>query len=388
MRRREFIKMVIGGLAILGGSIAIYSLLARQPGMRFPSISGTPSRESSGSSLTDLIDLRILATNLQVPWSILPMGDGIYIVSERIGRISAIMKNTVKEIISIDVASVGEAGLLGLAAHPEFPSKPYIYCYMSYRGSEGIYNRVVRIKIDVGMWRSISMQTIIDRIPGGYIHNGGRIRFGPDQKLYITTGDASTGDLAQRIDSLAGKILRIEDDGSIPKDNPFYPSPVYSYGHRNPQGIDWHPSQGFMVSSEHGPTAHDEINIIVPGGNYGWPRYAGVGGGNGFIDPVVESGESTWAPSGISFIRGDLFKQFRGDLLVACLRGEKLLRIRFVDERKAYIAEELLVGRLGRLRDVVMDEDGSIVIATSNRDGRGSPSQDDDRIIKIVAKEL
>ena len=205
-------------------------------------------------------------------------------------------------------------------------------------------------------------------------------------RLYITTGDASIGSLAQRLDSLAGKILRIEDDGSIPKDNPFYPSPVYSYGHRNPQGIDWHPSHGFMVASEHGPVAHDEINVIIPGGNYGWPHYAGVGKDNRFIDPVIESGTTTWAPSGISFIKGDLFKQFQGDLLAACLRGERLLRIRFLDTKRAYVAEELLIGAFGRLRDVVIDDDGSILISTSNRDGRGLPSPGDDRIVRIVPR--
>jgi glucose/arabinose dehydrogenase len=386
MRRRDFIKIAFGGLVILGGSLTIYRLLTQQswqPSLNITSISPAGGSETN---LIDLAETRVLVSGLQVPWSIVPVGGGMYIVSERIGRISVIMGNTVREIVSTDVASVGEAGLLGLAIHPEFPSRPYVYAYMSYQDSGDIYNRIVRIRVDTSTWRALSIQTMLDRIPGGYIHNGGRIRFGPDQKLYITTGDASIGSLAQRLDSLAGKILRIEDDGSIPKDNPFYPSPVYSYGHRNPQGIDWHPSQGFMVASEHGPVAHDEINVIIPGGNYGWPHYAGVGRDSRFIDPVIESGTTTWAPSGVSFIKGDLFKQFQGDLLVACLRGERLLRIRFLDTKKAYVAEELLIGTFGRLRDVVIDDDGSILISTSNRDGRGLPSPGDDRIVRIVPR--
>lgn len=384
MRRRDFIKVAIGGLILLGSSLAIYRLLIQ--GQELPRATSTPSEEGTGSLLTDLVETRVIASNLQVPWSILPIGGDVYMVSERIGRISVIAKDRLKEVTSVDVASIGEAGLLGLAAHPDFPSRPYIYAYMSYQDPGGVFNRVVRIRVDASMWRAISMQVILDKIPGGYIHNGGRIRFGPDQKLYITTGDASVGSLAQRLSSLAGKILRIEDDGTTPKDNPLYPSPVYSYGHRNPQGIDWHPSQGYMVSSEHGPAGHDEINVIVPGGNYGWPEHAGVSGDSRYIDPVIESGASTWAPSGISFIKGDLFRQFHGDLLVACLRGEKLLRIRFLDKNKAYIAEELFVEKFGRLRDVVIDEDGSILISTSNRDGRGSPSPGDDKIIRIIPR--
>lgn len=386
MHRRDFIKIAIGGLIALASSATLYNLLMQRPRQASPHIPGSSSEEGSVEALADLVEARVLVSNLQVPWSIAPVGGGVYIVSERIGRISVIVGSTVREAISIDVASMGEAGLLGLAIHPDFPSRPYVYAYMSYRDSGDIYNRVARIRIDTGTWRAVSMQAILDRIPGGYIHNGGRIRFGPDQKLYIATGDASIGPLAQKLDNPAGKILRIEDDGSIPKDNPFYPSPIYSYGHRNPQGIDWHPSQGFMVSSEHGPVAHDEINVIIPGGNYGWPHYSGISGDDRFIDPIIESGRDTWAPSGISFIKGDLFRQFHGDLLVACLRGERLLRIRFLDAKRAYVAEELLASMFGRLRDVVIDEDGSILLSTSNRDGRGSPLAGDDRIIRITPR--
>ncbi|HWQ16330.1 MAG TPA: PQQ-dependent sugar dehydrogenase [Sulfolobales archaeon] len=386
MRRRDFIKIAAGGLVTLGGLFIVYRILTQQSGQPSPNTASISSGRGSESTLANLAEARVLVSNLQVPWSIVPVGSGVYFVSERVGRISVIVGNTVKEVVSMEVASVGEAGLLGLAIHPEFPSKPCVYAYMSYQDSGNIYNRVVRIRVDTNTWRALSIQTILDRIPGSYIHDGGRIRFGPDQKLYITTGDASTGSLAQRLDSLAGKILRVEDDGSVPKDNPFYPSPIYSYGHRNPQGIDWHPSQGFMVASEHGSVAHDEINVIIPGGNYGWPYHAGVGGDNRFIDPVVESGTATWAPSGVSFIKGDLFKQFQDDLLVTCLRGERLLRIRFLDTKRAYVAEELFIGVFGRLRDVVIDDDGSILISTSNRDGRGLPSAEDDRIVRLTPR--
>ncbi len=381
MRRRDFIKFIIAFLVVSGTGGIIYRFATREPGFE-----GPRTTKPEKDNLEGMVSIEYIADNLKIPWSIIPLDGKRYIVSERPGNILAILEGDRRRLIkSFNVASVGEAGLLGLTLHPEFPSKPYLYAYLSYyNNSNSILNRVVRIRVDPSTLKADSWNTIIDGIPGGYIHDGGRIRFGPDDKLYITTGDAARPELAQRLDSLAGKILRVEDDGEIPGDNPFGNSPIYTYGHRNPQGIDWSPAKQYMVSSEHGPVGHDEINIIYPGRNYGWPHVKGVASRSGYMDPIIESGpNTTWAPSGISFIKGHMFNEFKGDLLVACLRGQRLLRIRILDENTAYIAEELFVDRFGRIRDVTIDHDGSILFLTSNTDGRGKPRAGDDKLVKL-----
>ncbi|MCE4599844.1 MAG: PQQ-dependent sugar dehydrogenase [Desulfurococcales archaeon] len=381
MKRRDFIKLTITILILSSiGGVAYRFLGAdrRQGDQRSNVYVDEPGLE-------DIVSIENLAVNLKVPWSVVPLGDNRYIISERPGRIIAIVKGEQRLVVSFDVAAVGEAGLLGLALHPDYPSRPYLYAYMSYyRDSQNILNRVVRIRIDPKTLKATAWNTIIDMIPGGYIHDGGRIKFGPDGMLYITTGDAAKPELSQRLDSTAGKILRLEDDGGIPVDNPFNGSPIYSYGHRNPQGIDWSPINQIMIASEHGPVGHDEINLIHPGGNYGWPIVRGKANREEYIDPILESGpNTTWAPSGISFIKGEMFKELKGDLLVACLRGQRLLRIRIPDKDNAYIVEEPFTGKFGRIRDVAIDEDGSILLLTSNTDGRGRPRQGDDKLIRL-----
>jgi glucose/arabinose dehydrogenase len=226
---------------------------------------------------------------------------------------------------------------------------------------------------------------IIDKIPGGRIHNGGRIKIGPDRKLYITTGDAGIAALAQDLDSLAGKILRLELDGRVPADNPFPNSLIFSLGHRNPQGLAWDSNQ-VLYSSEHGQSAHDEINIILPGANYGWPMVQGDNEvrENTTIKPLIHSNTITWAPSGITFIQQGLWKD---RLLVACLRGEQLISITLNNNGSEVENLEMwLVNIFGRLREVIQAEDGSVYLTTSNRDGRGNPEPTDDRIIRLSPK--
>lgn len=368
MDRRKFIKQVItlGSLTILG--YFVYKLLTKVP----------------LENLSGRFESSIILDNLEVPWSITPLSDEDFLVSERPGRLLFISKGFKKLVKAFEVANVGEAGLLGIAVHPEYPSIPFVYMYMSYYISGTIYNKIVRGKFKKENHKLSDLRTILDKIPGGAIHNGGRIRFGPDYKLYVTTGDAAFPELSQRIDNLAGKILRIEDDGSIPRDNPFPGSPIYSYGHRNPQGIDWHPLTGILVSSEHGPIGHDEVNVIIKGGNYGWPlRTGALGDGNRFIKPIVDFGEKSIAPSGASFVRGNVFREFRGDFLIACLRGERLVRIKFDKNLKILNIEHMFLGKFGRLRDVIFDNKGNMILLTSNRDGRGVPRKGDDKIIMI-----
>jgi len=330
-----------------------------------------------------------VVTNLDTPWSLAFSKNGILFFTERPGYVKAFYNNTLisLKVENLNVKEIGEGGLLGIALDPNFPNSPYIYLYYTYEEGK-LWNRVVRYKFE--NWSLVEQKILIDKIPAATLHNGGRIKFGPDGKLYITTGDATERDLAQDINSLAGKILRINPDGSIPEDNPFPNLPIYSYGHRNPQGIDWF--DNLMFSSEHGPSgelgyAHDEINFIIKGANYGWPIVVGISNDKKFKDPILDTGEETWAPSGISFYKGNIYPELKNKLLVATLKG-KHLRIIEIDFKEIKVLNHyaILSNLLGRIRDVVEGPDGYIYIATSNKDGRGIPALDDDRIVKLIPK--
>jgi glucose/arabinose dehydrogenase len=250
-----------------------------------------------------------------------------------------------------------------------------------------VKNRVVRYTVQdrAGARGLTDPRVIIANIPGGSIHNGGRIAFGPDGKLYVTTGDASSPDSAQDLASLAGKILRLNADGTVPSDNPFPNSPVYSYGHRNPQGLAWQPGTNQLYATEHGSSAHDEVNRIMPGGNYGWPTAQGnTGQREGFIPPVLESGANdTWAPSGATFVTGTTFPQWQGSLLFAGLRSTTLWQLTIPASGTPRLTP-VLEDTYGRLRLVREGPDGAIYGLTSNQDGRGSPTGTDDRVIRLV----
>jgi glucose/arabinose dehydrogenase len=230
-------------------------------------------------------------------------------------------------------------------------------------------NRLVRLKKEKEGWAETAV--LLEEIPGSHIHNGGRVKIGPDGKIYVTTGDAAVPEWAQDVESLAGKILRLEMDGSIPKDNPYPNSPVFSYGHRNPQGLAWD-EKGHLYASEHGSDAHDELNKIEAGKNYGWPMIRGDEKKAGMESPVFHTDGETWAPSGIAYHHGRLY--------VAGLRGE------------AVYAYELAAGKAGifqeghgRIRDVWM-EGNELFFVTCNTDGRGTPAENDDRLLKVTLK--
>lgn len=334
--------------------------------------------------------------NLEVPWSLIFLGDTRALVSERPGRIRIIKDGRLirEPYMVINVADEGEGGLMGLALHPSFPASPFVYAMHTYRKEGTLYNRVIRIR-DNGNSGMLD-KVIIDNIPGARFHDGGRIAFGPDNMLYITTGENFNADLAQKLDSLAGKILRLTTEGDIPVDNPFSGSPVYSYGHRNPQGLAWHPATGQLFSSEHGPSgeylkfANDEINVINRGGNYGWPEIIGSGGRKPFIDPLIVWKKTT-PPSGMTFYKGRMLPSLQGSLFVATLKSEALIKINLEQSGGAYsvasierwFANGYDEGKYGRLRDVVEGPDGYIYFLTSNRDGRGSPRKNDDKIFRI-----
>ena len=306
-----------------------------------------------------------LVTNLNVPWSISILPDESIILTERAGNL-VIINDTITRITINEVTSIGEGGLLGLTLHPEFETNKYIYLYYTYTLNGKTLNKVIRQQL---INKTLTNTTIIiDNIPGASIHNGGRIKFGPDNKLYITTGDSANSSLAQNLNSLAGKILRLNDDGMIPADNPYNNSPVYSYGHRNPQGLAWDKDNN-LWATEHGPSTMDELNYITPGSNYGWPVITGDMKAEGMKQPVINSGTDTWAPSGIAYYNGSLF--FAG------LRGQAVYEYNI--ERESLT--EHFKKEYGRMRDIIII-DNYFYVLTNNRDGRGVPSNNDDIILK------
>jgi glucose/arabinose dehydrogenase len=355
-----------------------------------PDITTSPPSGSQGSVFTTQDGVRfrveVVVSDLEIPWSLVFAPDERLFVTERPGRVRIIDLATRTSQLALtldDVFAEGEGGLLGVALDPSFVSNGLVYLdYTARTPAGGAVNRVVRYR-ESGS-RLAERVVLLDNIPANVIHDGGRIRFGPDRLLYITAGDAANDQLAQDVASLAGKILRINPDGTTPRGNPFS-SPVYSYGHRNPQGIDWHPSTGELWESEHGATGNDEINAIDLGVNYGWPLIEGNQTMPGMREPIAFYNPAI-APSGASFYRGQRFTQFSNNLFVATLRGTHLLRIRFdpAVPRRIVGQERLLDSQFGRIRDVVSGPDGYLYFCTNNRDGRGTPVTGDDRIARLV----
>ena len=336
-----------------------------------------PVAEKGKYSVRELdYKVEVVAESLEIPWEIAFLPDGQILVTERPGRVALVNQGTVTTILEVE--HVGEGGLLGMELDPRFEENSLVYLYYTYREGAQLFNRVSRF-----VFKEDALQdeeVILDRIPGARFHNGGRIRFGPADLLYITTGDALKVDLAQQEDSLAGKILRIHADGSIPEDNPFANSPVFSYGHRNPQGLAWHPVTGQLYSSEHGPTRQDEINMILPGENYGWLMVSCEEGPSQYQDPVVCYTEFTLAPSGMDFLILEEIQEV--PLFVAGLRGNMLMRIDF-DREGQVLFQEPMFQDWGRLRSVTCHE-GSLYMFTNNRDGRGVSGEGDDKIFRVT----
>ena len=314
-----------------------------------------------------------VATGLDVPWDLAFLPGGSALVTERGGtvrRLDRRLRLEPQPIARIEVEDAGEGGLLGLAVDPAFRSNRFVYVYRTTdRGNE-----VLRYTYAGG---GLSRpRTIVDNIEAGVVHDGGRLRFGPDDALYVTTGEAGEPDLAQDPDSLNGKLLRIEN----PDSGTSRPE-IVSSGHRNVQGIDWQPRTNKLFVTEFGPDANDELNEIREGRNYGWPD---AQGDEGPTPAFIDYGDDVIAPSGATFVRRS-GSRWTGDLLVATLRGEHLRRIT-IDRQGDQVTRDdaLYRGRFGRLRQVVEGPDGGIYLLTNNTDGRGSPRGGDDRIIRIV----
>ena len=321
--------------------------------------------------------MEVVARRLETPWALAFAPDGRLFVAERPGRIRLVTGGRLqrKPVAVLKVVERGESGLMGLALDPRFDENGFLYvCYTADIGGGRGVNRVGRLTFRDGV--AANEVVLLDRLPAAEMHDGCRLKFGPDGKLYFTIGDAGVPELAQRLESLAGKILRVNADGSVPADNPFAGSPVYSLGHRNPQGIAWD-REGRLIAAEHGPTGRDKINLIRPGANYGWPRVRGKAGDARYVDPLIESGDETWAPSGIA-IRDD-------ELFVAGLRSQQLLRMRLGRDLEVTRTTSLLEQTYGRLRDVVVGPEGALYVTTSNRDRTTTDiDDDDDRILKVT----
>lgn len=325
--------------------------------------------------------ITVIATNLRVPWAIAFAPDNRILVTERPGRVRVIENGKLRAqpLLSLtDVVSRGEAGLMGMTLHPDFATNRFVYlCYAT--GADTMTDRVVRYR-DSGT-SLVEPTTIVDNIPAARYHAGCRIKFGPDRKLYITTGDATDGDIAQDLKSLGGKILRVNDDGSVPADNPFPESRVWTLGHRNPQGIDWDPKSGLLYETEHGPSGFDggfggdEVNIVERGKNYGWPEVHHRQTREGMVSPLSEYSPAH-APASGAFWRGDFY--------FGCLKGEHLHRL-VIDpnDRRKIVREEKLFTELGRIREVAVGPDGALYFTTSNHDGRGDAAAEDDRIFRV-----
>lgn len=372
MERRQLIKLVIPSALVI-----IVSILT----MKFsPSETLVPlPAPVSNLSLTNTSGVEIIAEGLQAPRSIDISKEGRIFISEKRGSIRVVDNGTLltEPVGDIKAENIGDAGLLGLTLHPNFTQNHLFYVYYTYSNGTGLFNKVLMLKESNN--RIIDSKTILDGIPGNDYRDGGRIKFGLDGKLYVSTGDASIPELSQDLNSLAGKILRINEDGTIPQDNPFSNSAVYAYGFRNAQGLAWAPNSGALYSSDQGGAGNDEINLISPAKNYGWPHEEcnSSGDDNRYTPPLVCFNPSL-EPSGIAFAFSNKLG-YQNHLIVATLKGSHLRDIDFDSGSQ----NTILVG-YGRIIDLVESEDGSIYVLTSNTDGRALPQQGDDKILRLT----
>lgn len=378
MDRRTLAVGIVAGVA---ATLLVIVVLAAIYGLPLHLLF-TPTETGATAGLSaDDVSHEIVAEDLEVPWEVIVLEDDRYLVTERTGDLLLIEDSERYVLENFDNLAdplLGEGGLLGIARHPNFDENQHLYVYQTV-DRESVENTVRRFEVDFEERELTDETTIVDGIPSDHIHNGGRIAFGPDSYLYVTTGDSADSELAQDTDSLAGKILRLNDDGTVPEDNPFG-NEVYSYGHRNPQGLTWD-EEGRLWATEHGPVARDELNLVERGANYGWPTITGAESHPEMESPAFHSSQhETWAPAGAAAHDGSVF--FAG------LRGERLYEAGIADgEINSFVAH--LFGDFGRLRAVTLGPDGeNLYLTTSNRDGRGEAEENDDRLVRIPLAEF
>lgn len=355
-------------IGLIAAALAASAIILSSPSEPIP----LPEPNSTNQGSDSVV---VLAENLQKPRSIAFADDRIF-VTEKAGQIRVIQNDSLLDepLATFRVADVFDGGLLGITTHPNFSENHFLYVYYTYAEDKQLWNKVTRITESNNKLQDA--QTILDKIPASQFYNGGVIKFGPDGKLYIGTGSISdSSHLPQDKESLVGKILRINDDGTIPSDNPFA-NPVFALGFRNPQGITWDKS-GNMYVSELGPSKNDEINNVKIGYNYGWPEYECSGMNNATdakicYDPSIE-------PGGILIYSGDKLP-YQGKLIMASLRGSNLFSID-LDHPKS---QNSILSGVGRIRDVGQGPDGDLYAITSNTDGKGFPTSTDDKLLRIV----
>src|SRR5213593_4633517 len=385
IRLTSQMRSTVVGLATLAAAIAI-ACSHPPPGRGAGEVETSPQSQTS-------FRVETVIGNLQVPWSIVWAPDGRMIFTERPGRVRIYENGKLRPepLLTVpDVEPRGESGLMSVALHPQFASNHWLYLSYAYIAG-GQQVRVVRYReTPDGL---TDRKVIIQNIPAAQFHAGCRLRFGPDGKLYITTGDATQRELAQRLDSIAGKTLRLNDDGTVPSDNPFVGQSnarpeTWTYGNRNGQGIDFQPGTNLLFETEHGPSGFDgpgggdEVNILERGKNYGWPVIHHRAAQAGMESPLLEYTPAC-APASGMFYRGSAFAQFKGNFFFGCLRGTRMIRVT-LDGRRVLGQENLLEGKYGRIREIAEGPDGLIYFSTSNRDGRGQPAADDDRILRLA----
>lgn len=398
--KKLFISLaIIAFLVVLGVGVVIFDkiFLPQNQQKTTPSLSPRPTSQTSSSPTNsttptgqtkDYSRTEVLAENLSVPWDIVFLPEGDILFTERAGKVKRLFLSSDQHVgdvfVAADVLQQGESGLHGIALHPDFANNKYVYLYYTFSANgNNTQNKVVRYTYDGGTFKNPT--TVVNNIPGALFHDGGRIAFGKDGYLYITTGDAQDPSLAQNLNSLGGKVLRVTDTGSPAPGNP-YKNSIYSYGHRNPQGITWD-DNGNLWETEHGPSGtgsdccRDEVNLIRPGQNYGWPEITGSETKPGMLAPIVQSGTSeVWAPAAIAYSNGSLY--FAG------LRGAALFQAKVNADNTISQVTAHLKNELGRIRAVTKGPDGMLYISTSNRDGRGAPKTGDDKIIRVNPNKL
>ena len=375
--------------------LSVVAILALLAGWFVPAGSADVARAAAPVQQDAPYNVESVVKDLATIWAIDFAPDGRIFLTERGGRIRTVRDGVLdpNPWLTLEVTETGESGLLGLALDKEFATNRYVYVAYTYTAPGGtLQNRLVRLREDLETHRGMMDTVLVDDVRGGRVHDGGRVKIGPDNKLYWTMGESGSQDLAQGLDTFNGKILRLNLDGTIPADNPFPGSPIYSYGHRNPQGLAWHPATGQLFAIEHGPSGQqsccDEVNLIIPGQNYGWPRVSGDQLAEGTVPPLLHSGstsDTTWAPGGATFVTNG---PWAGSLLFTGLRGQALYRVAVEPTRMdaPVSLESYFKGTYGRLRDIVEGPAGALYLATSNKDGRGRPNAGDDQLLKLTAR--
>jgi len=372
---RKFQIVGIAGALIFSAVVLTDSLPSNPPPLPEPTINPT---------------VTILATNFDKPWSIAFADEKIFI-SEKSGKIRVVTINqqitddanseTISlldsPLISLQTPEIFGGGLLGITTHPNFSNNHFLYAYYTYEENENLWNKIIRITEEDN--KSAEVVTIMDKIPGSAFSNGGVIKFGPDGKLYVGTGSVTdSSDEPQNLNSLTGKILRLNDDGTIPSDNPFEESYIFSLGHRNPTGFAWN-EQGLMYATESGPTKNDEINMIKAGSNYGWPEVQCFSNNENFVNPL-ECFDPGLEPGGIIFYSGDKL-DIKNKMILASQKATILFKAEITEND---VNLERILSGVGRIRDVGQGPDGYVYIITTNTDGKAFPAPDDDKLLRIL----